>query len=208
MGPRPLGLREAARRQTGCQAGRGSRIVVRVETSRLTTRHPNGDWPVKPSPPFIPGHEGSASSRNSAGTDQVAVDDRVAMPWLGYACGSCESLRFGWRRHLSRRTPATRSTADSPSTSRKDRRYVVQCRTGSSWSDAAPLTCAGVTTRCCEGIKWPARARPTWPRSRRGGLGHRAPVRADRRGRVVAVDLYDETQARGEYLCRSSPSMP
>ena len=44
-------------------------VLVRVETSGLchTDIHAaGGDWPAKPSPPFIPGHEASASSSASA----------------------------------------------------------------------------------------------------------------------------------------------
>ena len=40
-------------------------VLVRVEASGLchTDIHAaHGDWPVKPAPPFIPGHEASASS--------------------------------------------------------------------------------------------------------------------------------------------------
>ena len=36
-------------------------VLVRIETSGLchTDIHAaNGDWPVQPTPPFIPGHEG------------------------------------------------------------------------------------------------------------------------------------------------------
>src|SRR5476651_1188276 len=50
-----------------------------------------GDWPIKPSPPFIPGHEGVGVVTDLGfGVTEVAVGDRVAMPWLGYACGSCD----------------------------------------------------------------------------------------------------------------------
>ena len=40
-------------------------VLVKVETSGLchTDIHAaHGDWPVKPVPPFIPGHEGRGSS--------------------------------------------------------------------------------------------------------------------------------------------------
>ncbi len=42
----------------------------------------------QPSPPFIPGHEGIGLVTH--GVSEVAVGDRVAMPWLGYACGICD----------------------------------------------------------------------------------------------------------------------
>ena len=48
-----------------------------------------GDWPVKPSPPFVPGHEGvGIVVELGPGVSEVALGDRVAMPWLGYACGT------------------------------------------------------------------------------------------------------------------------
>src|SRR6478609_4137249 len=47
-----------------------------------------GDWPVKPTPPFIPGHEGVGHV--------VAVGDSVGNAWLASACGECEYCETGW----------------------------------------------------------------------------------------------------------------
>src|SRR5690349_15609542 len=67
---------------------------VKVEASGLchTDIHAaHGDWPVKPSPPFVPGHEGvGIVAETGTAVTEVAVGDRVAMPWLGYACGVCD----------------------------------------------------------------------------------------------------------------------
>ena len=67
-------------------------VRVRVEATGLchTDIHAaHGDWPVKPSPPFVPGHEGVGIVVELApGVTEVAIGDRVAMPWLGYACGT------------------------------------------------------------------------------------------------------------------------
>jgi hypothetical protein len=86
---RPLVVKQVAKPV----AGQGE-IVVRVETSGLchTDIHAaHGDWPVKPSPPFIPGHEGIGTVEEvGSGVTEVVVGDRVAMPWLGYACGTCD----------------------------------------------------------------------------------------------------------------------
>ena len=75
-------------------------ILVRVEASGLchTDIHAaHGDWPVKPTPPFIPGHEGvGIVERVGPGVTEVALGDRVAMPWLGYACGMCDYCVSGW----------------------------------------------------------------------------------------------------------------
>jgi alcohol dehydrogenase, propanol-preferring len=50
----------------------------------------NGDWPVTPTVPFIPGHEvaGIVTALGEGVTSPVA-GARVAVPWLGYACGTC-----------------------------------------------------------------------------------------------------------------------
>ncbi len=75
-------------------------ISVRVEATGLchTDIHAaHGDWPVKPSPPFVPGHEGVGIVEElGAGVTEVALGERVAMPWLGYACGTCDYCVSGW----------------------------------------------------------------------------------------------------------------
>ena len=67
--------------------------LVRMQTCGIchTDIHAaNGDWPVKPSPPFVPGHEGvGVVERLGPGTSLRAVGDRVAIAWLGSACGHC-----------------------------------------------------------------------------------------------------------------------
>ena len=56
----------------------------------------HGDWPVRPTPPFVPGHEGvGLVEALGSGVTSLAVGERVAVPWLGYACGNCESCLAG-----------------------------------------------------------------------------------------------------------------
>ncbi len=75
-------------------------VVVRMEASGLchTDIHAaHGDWPVTPKPPFVPGHEGvGIVVELGAGVTRVREGDRVALPWLGYACGTCEHCVSGW----------------------------------------------------------------------------------------------------------------
>jgi propanol-preferring alcohol dehydrogenase len=75
-------------------------ITVRMEASGLchTDIHAaNGDWPVKPAPPFVPGHEGVGSVHAIGdGVDGLKLGQRVAVPWLGYACGTCKHCLTGW----------------------------------------------------------------------------------------------------------------
>ena len=57
----------------------------------------HGDWPVKPTLPLIPGHEGVGIVEElGAGVERLKIGDRVAMPWLGSACGVCEYCIDGW----------------------------------------------------------------------------------------------------------------
>lgn len=56
-----------------------------------------GDWPVKPEPPFIPGHEGVGFvSAVGKGVTHVKEGDRVGVPWLYTACGHCTHCLGGW----------------------------------------------------------------------------------------------------------------
>src|SRR5579872_4943162 len=75
-------------------------VLVKIETSGLchTDIHAaHGDWPVKPNPPFIPGHEGvGIVVDRGPGVTTVSEGDRVAIPWLGWACGACEYCSSGW----------------------------------------------------------------------------------------------------------------
>jgi propanol-preferring alcohol dehydrogenase len=75
-------------------------VLVKIEASGLchTDIHAaNGDWPVKPSPPFIPGHEGvGIVERLGDGVTNIRTGDRVAIPWLGWACGECDYCITGW----------------------------------------------------------------------------------------------------------------
>src|SRR5580698_8039829 len=56
-----------------------------------------GDWPLKPTLPFIPGHEAigtvMAAGRSVKG---VREGDRVGVPWLYSACGHCEYCLSSW----------------------------------------------------------------------------------------------------------------
>jgi propanol-preferring alcohol dehydrogenase len=172
-------------------------VLVRIEASGLchTDIHAaHGDWPVKPTPPFVPGHEGvGIVEALGAGVTERALGDRVALPWLGHACGHCDHCVDGWET-LCEEQQNTGYSIDGgfAEYAVADARYVVPVPEGVSAFDAAPLTCAGVTTY--KAIKV-AGIRP----SERvavfgiGGLGHLA-VQYARLvgGTVIAVDIEDE----------------
>ena len=75
-------------------------VLVKMEASGLchTDIHAaHGDWPVKPQPPFIPGHEGIGPvTAVGAGVLADLVGNRVAVPWLGSSCGTCRYCVSGW----------------------------------------------------------------------------------------------------------------
>ena len=68
--------------------------LVRVEYSGVchTDLHAaHGDWPVKPSPPFVPGHEGVGTVISvGESVTRISVGDTVGNAWLWSACGECE----------------------------------------------------------------------------------------------------------------------
>src|SRR5437763_15926203 len=75
-------------------------IVVKIEASGLchTDIHAaRGDWPVKPKLPFVPGHEAvGLVEKLGPGVTRPVVGTRVALPWLGWARGSCDLCIRGW----------------------------------------------------------------------------------------------------------------
>jgi propanol-preferring alcohol dehydrogenase len=172
-------------------------VRVKVEACGLchTDIHAaSGDWPIKPSPPFIPGHEGvGIVTQLGSGVSEVAVGDRVAMPWLGYACGHCDYCVSG-RETLCLTQKMMGYTIDGGfgEYATAYGRYVVKVPEGVDSFDAAPLTCAGVTTYKAVKVAG-TRSSDFVAVFGVGGLGHLAiQYAAIAGGRVVAVDVIDE----------------
>src|SRR5437588_2105843 len=188
----PLRLEEVAKPEPG-----PGEIVVRIEASGLchTDIHAaHGDWPVKPKLPFIPGHEGVGIVETiGEGVTEVAVGDRVAIPWLGYACGTCDYCVSGWETLCPHQKNMGYSMDGGfAEYARAYGRYVVKVPDGIDAADASPLTCAGVTTYKAVKV---AGTRPSDLVAvfGVGGLGHLAIQYACiAGGRVVAVDLHEE----------------
>jgi len=172
-------------------------VRVRIEATGLchTDIHAaHGDWPVKPSPPFVPGHEGVGIVEElGPGVTELALGDRVAMPWLGYACGTCDYCVSG-QETLCLEQKNTGYSIDGTfgEYATAYARYAVKVPDGVDPFDAAPLTCAGVTTYKAVKV---AGTRPSDLVAvfGVGGLGHLAIQYAAIAGaRVVAVDLHDQ----------------
>lgn len=172
-------------------------VLVRLEACGLchTDIHAiNGDWPVKPSLPFVPGHEGvGIVERLGDGVTTRTIGQRVAMPWLGHACGECRYCVDG-RENLCERQYNTGYSRDGgyAEYALADARFAVPVPDDISPIDAAPLTCAGVTTYAA------VKAARVVPGERVvvfgiGGLGHLAVQYARLVGaQVIAVDVTEE----------------
>jgi len=180
-------------------------VLVRIEASGLchTDIHAaRGDWPVKPAPPFVPGHEGvGIVEKVGAGVTLHGAGDRVAIPWLGYACGTCEYCVTGWET-LCEAQLNTGYAIDGGHAEYAvaDARYVIRVPDGIDPAEAAPLTCAGVTTY--KAVK----VGGVTPGDRVaifgiGGLGHLALQYAQIfGGETIAVDVTEEKLALAKQL--------
>jgi alcohol dehydrogenase, propanol-preferring len=172
-------------------------IRVQVEATGLchTDIHAaHGDWPVKPEPPFVPGHEGVGKVVElGPAVTEVALGDRVAMPWLGYACGTCDHCVSGWETLcLEQKNMGYSIDGGFGQYATAYARYVVKVPDGIDPFDAAPLTCAGVTTYKAVKVAG-TRSSDLVAVFGVGGLGHLAiQYAAIAGGRVIAVDLIDE----------------
>jgi len=180
-------------------------VLVRIEASGLchTDMHAaNGDWPVKPAPPFVPGHEGvGIVTRAGRGVTRVQEGDRVAIPWLGWACGECEYCMTGWETLCERQQNSGYSVDGGwAEYALASASYVGKVPAGIDPFEAAPLTCAGVTTYKAVKVSG-ARSSNLVEIFGVGGLGHLALQYALIAGaQVVAVDLFDEKLALAREL--------
>jgi len=180
-------------------------VLVRMEASGVchTDIHAaRGDWPVKPTPPFTPGHEGvGVITRVGVGVPESRVGQRVAIAWLGSACGHCEFCGSG-RETLCESQQNSGYSVDGAyaeyAVASAD--YVVPVPDGVSSFDAAPLTCAGVTTYKAVKVSG-ARSSDLVAVFGIGGLGHLAVQYARIAGAsVVAVDIADDKLALAREL--------
>jgi propanol-preferring alcohol dehydrogenase len=180
-------------------------IRVKVEAAGLchTDIHAaNGDWPVKPSPPFVPGHESvGLVVELGPGVTEHALGDRVAMPWLGYACGNFDYCVSGRETLcLSQENMGYSIDGGFGEFATAYARYSVKVPAGIDPFDAAPLTCAGVTTYKAVKVAG-TRSSDLVAVFGVGGLGHLAiQYAAIAGGRVIAIDIHDEKLALAREL--------
>jgi propanol-preferring alcohol dehydrogenase len=172
-------------------------VLVRIEATGVchTDLHAaKGDWPVKPKPPFVPGHEGIGRvAALGAGVRNVKEGDRVGIAWLHSACGACPYCRTGWETLCASQTNSGYSVNGSfAEYALGDAAYISHVPGNLDSGAAAPVLCAGVTVY--KGLK-ETEVRPgEWAVvSGVGGLGHMAVQYARAMGmHVAAVDIYPD----------------
>ncbi|WP_454626673.1 alcohol dehydrogenase AdhP [Bradyrhizobium cenepequi] len=154
----------------------------------------SGDWPVKPVPPFIPGHEvAGIVAALGPGVTNLKVGDAVGVAWLHDACMACEYCETGWE------TLCEHQHNTGYSVNGGFAEYVIASAAFAArlpanidFAKVSPILCAGVTTY--KGLK-ETEARPgEWVViSGVGGLGHVAIQYAKAMGlKVAAVDIAED----------------
>jgi alcohol dehydrogenase, propanol-preferring len=189
---RPLRIEEVPVPEPG-----PDQILVKVEACGVchTDLHAaDGDWPVKPTPPFIPGHEGvghvAAVGRDAKGVNE---GDRVGVPWLHSACGRCRYCMTAWETLCAEQKNTGYSVNGGfAEYALADPDFVGHLPDGLEFAPAAPILCAGVTVY--KGLK-ETEAKPgdAVVISGIGGLGHLAVQYAKAMGmHVIAVDVAED----------------
>ncbi|CAN7586215.1 alcohol dehydrogenase AdhP [Pseudoxanthomonas sp. LjRoot143] len=171
-------------------------ILVKIEACGVchTDLHAaEGDWPVKPNPPFIPGHEGVGHVvAVGAGVSHVKEGDRVGIPWLYSACGYCEHCLGGWETLCeSQQNTGYSVNGGFAEYALANAGYVGHLPKNIGFVEIAPILCAGVTVY--KGLKVTDTQPGDWVViSGIGGLGHMAVQYAKAMGlNVAAVDVDD-----------------
>lgn len=197
---KPLQIEEMPVRRPG-----KNEILVKVIASGVchTDLHAaDGDWPVKPKLPLIPGHEaiGYVAALGEDVTN-VKEGDIVGVPWLYSACGGCEYCITGWETLCHEQKNGGYSVDGGYAEYVvADARYVGRFPAGTDCKAMAPIICAGVTVY--KGLKETDTRPGQWVGiSGIGGLGHLAVQYAKAMGlRVAAVDVDNDKLALARQL--------
>jgi propanol-preferring alcohol dehydrogenase len=186
------------------EPGPGQALVEIVATGVCHTdlHAAEGDWPVKPTVPFTPGHEGAGVVvALGPGVTHLKEGDRVGIAWLHSACGHCTFCLSGWETLCFEQKNSGYSvdgTFAQYAVAQAD--YLGRIPDNLSFIDAGPILCAGVTTY--KGLKETQTRPGEWVViSGAGGLGHVAIQYAKAMGlHVAAVDLGPEKSALARSL--------
>lgn len=181
------------------EPGPGQALVKLIATGVCHTdlHAAQGDWPIKPSPPFVPGHEGVGTvEKLGPGVSNLEVGQMVGNAWLWSTCGTCQYCRTGWETLCEEQVNGGYSTDGSfGEYMLVDARHAAEIPEGSDPHEISPLLCAGVTVY--KALKVTGVRPGQWIAiSGIGGLGHIAVQYAKAMGmRVVAIDIADDKLA-------------
>lgn len=172
-------------------------ILVKMEACGVchTDLHAaHGDWPVKPTLPFIPGHEGVGRVvAVGSNVKWVSEGERVGVPWLYSACGHCEHCLGGWET-LCEKQDDTGYTVNGCFAEYvvADPKYVAHVPEDADPLQVAPVLCAGLTVY--KGLKMTEAKAGDWVAvSGVGGLGQMALQYGKAMGfRMIAIDIDDD----------------
>jgi alcohol dehydrogenase, propanol-preferring len=172
-------------------------ILVKVRTCGVchTDLHAaSGDWPVKPVPPFIPGHEAAGVvAALGPGVTEFKLGDAVGVAWLHDACLRCEYCETGWETLCEHQHNTGYSVnggfaeylvASAP--------FAARLPANVDFAAIAPILCAGVTTY--KGLKETDTRPGEWVAiSGVGGRGHIAIQYAKAMGlKAVGLDIAED----------------
>jgi propanol-preferring alcohol dehydrogenase len=188
----PLKVREVPIPEPGPE-----QVLIKIIASGVchTDLHAaDGDWPIKPTLPFVPGHEGAGIvDKVGRGVKHLKEGDRVGIAWLHSACGHCEYCLTGWETLCPEQNMSGYTVNGSfAEYALGQADYLGRIPDQLSFINAGPILCAGVTTY--KGLKQ-TQARPgEWVViSGVGGLGHVAVQYAKAMGlHVAAIDVGPE----------------
>lgn len=133
-----------------------------------------GDWPVKPTPPFIPGHEvAGIVAELGAGVTGFKEGDAVGVAWLGFmmlACGANIARLAGKLCASNSTIPGIAAMAGSPNMSLRRPPLRPGCRKISisrlfrrSFAQALPLTRVSRRRKPDRASGWRSPASGAWP---------------------------------------------
>ena len=162
----------------------------------------NGDWPVKPHVPFVPGHEvAGVVAALGPGVAYFKEGDPVGVAWLHDSCLRCEYCETGWESLCEHQHNTGYSVNGGFAQYLiASAAFAVRLPKGAEFAQAGPLLCAGVTSY--KGLK-ETDARPgEWVAiSGIGGLGHLAVQYAKAMGlHVVAIARSPEKLALAKEI--------
>ncbi|MPQ73467.1 alcohol dehydrogenase AdhP [Acetobacter senegalensis] len=162
----------------------------------------SGDWPKKPTVPFIPGHEGvGVVTKVGSNVTWVKEGDEVGVPWLYSACGHCEHCLGGWETLCAKQQETGYSVNGCfAEYVVADPNYVARLPKGIDPVKVAPVLCAGLTVY--KGLKMTDTKAGNWVAiSGVGGLGQMAVQYGVAMGlNVIAVDIDDQKLATARKL--------